>query len=147
MIITRDDVIEAIVKEPLYAGSWVAPQEDEDGSRRFFDANYVPCACCAVGAVLRKFNSNAEWIRDTARDITFGADISASGHLKTLIGGELWMNALSVRFERFADILADELGKEPESLTPAELDTIKPDLCAWVLENLPNGVVFTDESA
>lgn len=68
IIITKEQVINAILTEPLKAGNWVHDELAESYKEE------QTCPVCAVGAVLRqRLKNNSPWrIRENAPDIDQG---------------------------------------------------------------------------
>ena len=130
MRISRDDILQAIDKERLIAEDWVG-----------YDIDRPDCPVCAVGAVLRGAGLENQEIMDRAGAITGGAFI-ASKSLPAALGAGNWLGALSIKWERMC-----EAAKPSEWWTwePKRLEAFKPALKEWVLQTLPEGVIYDDE--
>lgn len=141
LTITRDDVLEAIEREHLRANQWMT--NDAKG-----------CRVCAVGAVLRAkldlANPSYDQIRmlnHTAGNITKMQCLDSDSLIDALKDNN-YMGALSIQFERLAVKMADRLSEEtndiivPTDLTSEQLEGLKPALKQWVLETMPDGVIY-----
>lgn len=127
MIITRDDVLKAIKEEPLIARYWVQPRQQG------------PCAVCAVGAVLRNAGLTDTQINLAAATVTQHMFASDDGSIPAELSTRNYMGALSMQWERLVDAAVPSLWMDIDA---HHLEKLKPKLVQWVLENLPDGVVY-----
>lgn len=132
MIITRDDVLKAIREEPLIATDWIGWRTPENGG----------CPVCAVGAVLRHKGLDDLEIPYTAYTVTKGKFI-ASESIPAALAAKNYLGALSIKWERMTEM------KKPSEwyfFQPKELDKFKPEFMRWILDNLPDGVIYSDDA-
>lgn len=106
MIITRRDILKAIRTEKLKAGAFIETKKKWDVTNSV-DVYYEDdtCKVCAVGAVLRQTGTSSETIEDRAYGITCQYGLTPRGDEGDefeAIKYNLYMNALSIRFERLA---------------------------------------------
>jgi hypothetical protein len=104
MLITKEQIIEAIRTEPLAPGYWVT---GPDGGPPDVGAT-EHCAVCAVGALLRGCTDlRPREAQDLAYDITSGGPITG-GNPEHLLSTGRPLNALSCLFEASTRDLAGE---------------------------------------
>lgn len=96
------------------------------------------CKVCAVGAVLRLAGlDNGEIMRDSI-EVTVGS-YGVSDNIKRALSNGNYLGALSIQFER---LCSDEPKLDGEEFARYIEETVKPKLRAWVMENLPAGVIY-----
>lgn len=121
MKFTRDQVIEALMSEPLTFGAWVRPNLKSGSSSG--------CAVCAVGAVLRSAGLSDEEIHSDALGYTDG--LAAFGNWENEIKVGNYLGALTCFFESMHD----------RNMRPPAIEHTTDDqrMCAveWVGERFP----------
>lgn len=134
MLITRDDVLTAIDKEPLTVRSWV---------EAFSEPSTGQCSVCAVGAVLRNQGLSDMDIPEVAVKVTRGIFNCEDGSVPRLLKDGLYLSALSVQWERMVDAVKPS---EWFMFKANDLEKLKPKLRAWVLKHLPDGPIYIGDA-
>lgn len=102
MRIKRSDILKAIRTEPLKPDNWI--HEDHVTDKPLYNSS---CKVCAVGAVLRQCGIPDNEISYRARFGLTGVfcGVSKDGNLEGALEAKLYLNALSIKFERLANRL------------------------------------------
>lgn len=117
--IFKEDVLQAILVEPLFPGSW---------------ANDASCSVCAVGATLRQFGLSNDDINIAGSAAT--AYRYSSDDLYNLNDGVNGLSILSITFERFFENRPVnertklEFYQWVDETFPEDQDLLEP-LCDW----------------
>lgn len=138
LVITKEQVIEALETETLQAGTFFNVETDYDKTTV---KDYETCAVCAVGAVLRKC-LGPEVVYDIEREVGLGEEVTRGKFMdfntnELLLEGN-YLGALSCEFEK----LIEEDDSEPFNYgIPSE--RVVDDMIKWVKTTFPES--FTVE--
>jgi hypothetical protein len=129
MIIDRQTIVDALMTEPLSAGSIF---DTDYNTRQNCSVQNSTCHVCAIGATLRKTLQGSQkpalslqfWV-----DLFKNKEISSAGTIKHWLDKKDYLSALSVKFEKLAEQKSINL-------------SFRKEMVKWVKKNLPNEFEF-----